>query len=85
MQIHRRELTGHLKRRAETMANAAIRELTKRGEQEAKDMVAILLEQKKRIAETLLEWKVKEEALKHPKGPQQVPLPGGRGAYFTPA
>ena len=70
------ELTGHLKRRAETMANAAIRELTKRGEQEAKDMVAILLEQKKRIAETLLEWKVKEEALKHPKGPQQVPLPG---------
>ncbi len=68
------ELTGHLKRRAETMASAAVRELTKRGEQEARDMVTILQEQKKRIAETLLEWKAREEALKAPKGPTQVPL-----------
>ena len=56
------ELTGHLKRRAETMANAALRELTKRGDQEAKDMVTILLEQKKRIAETLRDWAEREKA-----------------------
>ncbi len=56
------ELTGHLKRRAETLANAALRELTKRGEQEAKDMVAILQEQKKRIAETLRDWAEREKA-----------------------
>lgn len=68
------ELTGHLKRRGETLANAAVRELTKRGDQEAKDMVAILQEQKKRIAETLSEWKQKEEALKRPAGPLQLSL-----------
>ena len=56
------------------LASAAVRELTKRGEQEARDMVTILQEQKKRIAETLLEWKAREEALKAPKGPTQVPL-----------
>ncbi len=56
------ELTGHLKRRAETMANAALRELTRRGEQEARDMVAILLEQKKRIADTMRDWSAREQA-----------------------
>jgi superfamily II DNA or RNA helicase len=56
------ELEGHLRRRAESMANAALRELTKRGEQEAKDMVAILLEQKKRIGETLKGWAEREKA-----------------------
>ena len=60
------ELTGHLKRRAETMASAALRELTKRGEQEAKDMVAILQEQKKRIAETLKDWAGREQARQMP-------------------
>lgn len=68
------ELTGHLKRRAETMATAAVRELTKRGEQEAKDMVGILHEQRKRIAETLREWAEKEAAMEGRTGPEQLPL-----------
>lgn len=69
------ELDGHLRRRGEALASAAVRELAKRGEQEARDMVTILQEQKRRIADTLADWRAKEEAMKRPPTPGQVPLP----------
>jgi hypothetical protein len=55
------ELEGHLRRRAETRANAAVRELGKRAEAEARDMVGILREQRKHIEATLADWRSKEQ------------------------
>jgi len=43
------ELKGHLAKRAEIISDRAIRELTKRGEQEAKEMQQLLTQQRDRI------------------------------------
>ncbi len=56
------ELTPHLQRRGETLARAALRDLEQRGEREAQEMTTLLSGQRKRIEETLKEWRKTEGA-----------------------